>query len=85
MLKYRFHTIEDSTVDVRELSREDAIARIEEAWGNVERRRQRRLNILVRHDDDELQSSVRNNSTFHLMEDLEKWASLTLPVVTLVH
>ncbi|KAL5528187.1 hypothetical protein ACEPAF_7323 [Sanghuangporus sanghuang] len=69
--EYISETYDDSTVDVRELTREDAIARIEEAWRHVEKRRHRRLNVRVRHDDDELQSSARKNSTFHLMEDLE--------------
>lgn len=66
---------DDSTVDVRDLDRDGAISRIEEAWKVVEKKRHRRLNVLVRHDDDELQTS-RKNSTFHLMEDLEKYAAL---------
>ncbi|THH04498.1 hypothetical protein EW145_g5484, partial [Phellinidium pouzarii] len=67
---YITDTIDDSTVDVRNLDREAAIERIEEAWKNVEKKRHRRLNILVRHDDDELQT--KKNSTFNLLESLEK-------------
>ena len=60
---------EDRTVDVRKLDREAALQRIEEAWKTVEDRNHRRLNVLVKHDDD-VQS--RSDSNFHLMEDLEK-------------
>ncbi|KAH8119164.1 hypothetical protein DFH11DRAFT_426628 [Phellopilus nigrolimitatus] len=67
--KYISESIDEHTVDVRDLDREPAIELIEEAWKGVEKKHHRRLNILVRHDDDELQS--KKNSTFHLLEELE--------------
>ncbi|EJD03193.1 uncharacterized protein FOMMEDRAFT_140900 [Fomitiporia mediterranea MF3/22] len=66
---YISESFDDSTVDVRDLDRETANSRIQEAWKLVEKKHQRRLNVLVRHDDDELRSG--KDSTFHLMEDLE--------------
>ncbi|KAI5123884.1 hypothetical protein M0805_005701 [Coniferiporia weirii] len=62
-------SINDSTVDVRDLDRETTIECIEEAWKVVEKKRHRRLNILVNHDDEGPQT--KKSSNFHLLEDLE--------------
>ena len=48
---------------------EEALMRVEEAWRPVERKRHKRLNVLVRHDDEADQS--QNGITFRLMEALE--------------
>ncbi|PAV18924.1 hypothetical protein PNOK_0576700 [Pyrrhoderma noxium] len=62
-------TYGDPAVDVRGLEVEEALMRVEEAWRPVERKRHKRLNVLVRHDDEADQS--QNGITFRLMEALE--------------